>query len=380
MTDEPKKPRKTRERRTFLAPGLAPPDDAAASMVESRFEPQNPTSGDDLMAVWNLPPDAATHGKVKLLRRDFGAMSQTLLGETTVEAYSLPDMAAKWGPGEYIVQLSPSPSKLWNLRKATIRVSPEYAKAEGWSPMARLDTPPPRVASLATYAPLTDPQGPMTPVQVASLVETLLDRMEARRPAPPSQDMAGMFAMFGHFQGIQEAAEARARANMEMFMKMNRGPAVEESPWADVAREVLPSLVPVLGQIAGAIAQRSAPPALPPPLEVEEDPEPEPQEVPAVSLPLSLSERANLAPAVAMLQPWKGNILKVLDAEGPQKGAPQLLPFVPPFLVPRLALLNQLTAKHGLVILSIIDPAFCRPDMKDMLVEMVRLAEPAPKA
>lgn len=382
MTDEPKKKRTPR---VIIPPGASVHDPA---LVPGRFAAANPTCGQDLMAEWDLPPVAATNGRVKVLRKEYGSNMLTLVGEVQVADYSLADVAASWGPGEYVVQLAADPSRLWKTRSAQVRVAPEYAQGCGWSPMAAtpIQVSPPGAQTLRSYSALSDAaqgKGQLAPLDVAAIVEAtaarVAEQMAARFPPvpqAPAQDYSQTFALFNALQSLTEKAVERDRALYMGATKLAMGGGGETS-WAEVVREALPSLVGVVGQIGAAIVGGRAP--QPPMLEdvVDDEPEPQPIQPPEepLAINITLEDRSYLAPAIGMLTPFVDHILNVLETAGVEPAAAELAQYIPRIMAPRLVRLVDLAREHGPDVLAVVSRKFARHDVAQLLEAIARRLE-----
>lgn len=337
------------------------------------FAPSLPTNGADLLGLWELDRSAWSEGRVKLARREYASNQVALVGEFSVEHYDLGAAAANYGPGEYLLTLSPDPLRRWKAHNCKVIVTPAYAIEHGYqaAPAAPAAQAPAPVAQLPTVRDITSLQRaadaiaserPITMRDLGDLMETITTRAVAAalqahpQPAPAAQGMEGIMALWNMLNTVQERAETRI---LGMVERAQGRPAMEAegggSEWAPVIREALPAIQTMFSNL---IPRQPAAPAAPA--------EPAPSmEAPAVQVevPLTSNEIAGLSGAAAMLRPFVGMFLLPLIARNPDDGmiAGELVDYIPEPLVPQLLNLAELTANRGEKCLGIIDSRLATP-------------------
>lgn len=328
-------------------------------MSESgRFLPSLPTTGDDLMGQWSLPKSAWEIAKIKISRMIPGTSRPTICGEVPLQDYRLDTVAANFGPGIYQLVLSKNADGLWNAHTARVDISPEYADANGFT----MTPPPPRpapfqVRDIRTYSDVAarTEQGQISPQDIAAMVETIVERTMARMITPPAPPHNGLQEALSLMSILEKREDEKIERALKLAGFANpRQP--EESGWAGVVREALPTLAQVLGDVVMAFRPnvQSAPDALT--YEPEPEPEPAPME-PPVSINLTPEQQRILAPAVAMLGSFKELLVRTFAGPHPPEAiAKDLGKWIPGPMKPALQCLSGLIDAQGPQVLSMIDP------------------------
>ena len=333
------------------------------------FLPSLPTSGNDLLSLWNLPREAWNGCRLKISRTKPGNFRQLeLIGESTIEDYSMESIAREYGPGDYSLVLNPGPGGMWPAKVAKVPVAAEYARSAGYNPQGV--TSAPRMAdyrSIGETSQALQLGTSFTPAMVAQLVETAATRaaeaaVRAQAPAPQAQGFGGMeqmISMWSMFSKMQETS----LANVLALAGINKGTLPEaaleaETSWPDLIRE----FAPVLKEVAVTVlTPRQAPQAPQAPQAQPRIINPEPQEKP-LSVPLSQDELKFLAPAVGMLRPFVGMILAGMKANpDPATLAPQLADYIPEALAEPMLRLAEYAETRGPEVLNIISPELANP-------------------
>lgn len=117
MSDEAPKKKRTYSKRVIL------PDGRTSPVVVPLAMPMLPTSGADLMALWELPREAWNGTLIKVTRPKYGSQQLELVTETTIEDYSMQSIARNYGPGDYILLLNPGPGGTWKKRESKVPIS-----------------------------------------------------------------------------------------------------------------------------------------------------------------------------------------------------------------------------------------------------------------
>lgn len=135
----------------------------------------------------------------------------------------------------------------------------------------------------------------------------------------------------------------------------------EKDDWPSVIREALP----MLGQIGQGLISRAAPAPAPAPTLSTQEPEE------TVSVPLSQEEITHFAPAVAMLRPFAGMIVTILEkSKRGEDAAPDLAGYIPGRLVPLVIQYAEAAKTRGAEVLALIDPALVTEKGLGCMVEI----------
>jgi hypothetical protein len=337
------------------------------------FAALNPTDGQELMAAWELPPDAWQTTTVKTVRPRPGTRIEDLLESCPLSEWSLEALAARFGPGSYRVFPGPGP---YRTKTATIHVADEYARAQGWG------APPPQtpraVDAVAVRTIQQATQQPTNPLDLLAAMETMMDRREAALIAriAPQQQQNPMDA-FAIFQKGFEAASSFTERGLALAQKMTGHEPAEKEPetWAGVVKMAIPGLLQAFSAMA---AQRPAPAApaapqtsrpaqppaagtLPPPAPQAQPPAEEAMreitpETRAAVEALSPSERDAIAPAVGMFQPYAEKLVPFLGTMPAGMLADNVAGYIGPQLVDSTMALAR-TAERSPAILGMVHPA-----------------------
>lgn len=344
---------------------------------DSIFAPAMPTSGGDLMAMWDLPPVAYEGGRLKVTRRRYPTNEQELIGESTIAEYSMQDLAALHGPGDFYLQLSADPQKLWTVKHAKVSIAAPYAAAAGFSADYR---PPqlPRISearALSATASALDGSRPLTVADLASLMEMMADKTAAAiRAATPSStgqnlgmDTGSMMLLWKSMSDMQR--EAREET-MRLVTTMQNGsspaePGEAEPPsWIGSAMQALPQVLQMFAKPAPAPG--TAPVMAGPAPVIDEDP--------PVEVPLTAQEAGQFDLAKLMLKPFIPNIIQSLDVSPTVAAvATELLDYIPGRLEPQLIKLDQLVTERGPAVLNILSNQLANPRGADLVHQLVSL-------
>lgn len=277
---------------------MAAPVTEGAPQPPERFTPSLPVDGQELMAAWELPPEAWERTSVKTTRFRPGSQQMELLASQTIADWNLEDLARSYGPGTYRVQAGPGP---YRTKNTTITVSREFADQAGFAaaPQNITQPSPHELMAARTFQQATT--GAVDPLQMAAMIQTAVDKALER--VQPKGDSSLDLILKGF-----ELANSLTTRSMETAKNMlGVSPTLEPSArtWADVALELGPSL---LGTLQQAISSnRTAPQAPAPPphanpaaptLSTHQEPQPMKQNLPPIhpaAVPL-LKIMGNYAP------------------------------------------------------------------------------------
>ncbi len=324
------------------------------------FAPAMPTCGNDLIGLWDLPPEAVTQARLKIGRSIPMSQQLELVRDCTVQDYSLESVAHTFGPGEFQLVLNPGPGGAWPGKSARIIVSKDFARECGFSPY--MDPPPapaaPRFSELRSIqesAKAMNEGGAITPQVMAQLLETVADRVAERlRPSAPAADplagMASMVQMMTFMQGIQKSAMDQALLMAGMRNPVAHEPEEEDS-WPSVLREA----IPVLGQIGQGLLSRTAPaPIQAAPIQEQ----PHQVEETQIMVPMNSDEIKHFATVVGMLKPYSAMILTILSkVQRGEDASGDLASFIPARMAPTMIEFADMAEARGAAVLSILDPA-----------------------
>lgn len=244
-------------RRIAAPPAAAPPPLGD----QGQFTAQAPTDGRELMAAWELPPEAFTTESVKTFRPKPGTRIEEIVNSCPIPEWNLDDLAARFGPGTYRVAPGPGP---YRTKTATIHVSDEYARACGWG------APPPQTPKAQELVAARTLQqaaaGPTNPLDLMAMIETIMDRREAALLAkltPQAQQSPGPDAMMAMMMKGFELSTQMIRGSMETAKSLT-APAEPREPatLADVLLQMGPQILATFQQ---AMKTSPAPQAAPPP-------------------------------------------------------------------------------------------------------------------
>lgn len=369
MSAELEPTRETRGKRIVKPPKLRPDIDHTPD--GNAFLGNAATCGNDLLGMWELPAEAMTHAKLKVTRQIYGTKQYELISDQAVRDYDLSAVAQQYGPGEYLLILNPGPRGSWPRRNTKVIVSADYARNAGFDPYPVPE--PPRAAPVAPrFSEIRSVQESgraleqgqtLTPAMLGQLLETLGDRIAARvaPPAPVVDPMANMMMMFKFFQEMNanSVTQALTLAGLKNPAPIPEGP--EETDWLGVVKELAPAAL----EIAKGIFHRPAPveaPAAPREVNPEAAPTQEAPEPMRQEIPMTNEEAAPFAGAVAMLRPFAGIMVRMLDRV--PKGemcADEIAGFIPERLEGQVIDLARYTAERGPAVLGIIDTQLATP-------------------
>lgn len=340
------------------------------------YGPSVPTCGNDLIGLWDLPQEAITQARLKITREVPMSNRQELVGECTVQDYSMEWVAHKYGKGSYEIILNPGPGGMWPGKRAKILVSEAYARECGFTPFEVVTVPPaPRISELRSMketAQVMQQGGAMTPEVLAQLLETAITRTaeRLRPPTPPPDPMASltpMFQMMTFIQTMQKGAvdQALALAGMRAKLEAPEPGDDDDISWPGLFKAALPTL----GQIGQALASRVAPAPV-----QEIAPEPiQPKEQP-VEVPMTQAEIERFAAAVALLKPYAKMIVTIVTkSKNGADAAADLASFIPDRLAPDVVAYAQLAAERGPAVLALLDPGLTTEKGLACIVEIGRI-------
>lgn len=336
-----------------------------------KFQPLNPTCGQDLMGAWALPQEAWDGVRLKICKKKYGAEGTLdLLAETTIEEFDLESIAREFGAQEYTLIMPSDSQKRWGAHTIRINVSAEYARNAGWNAIPQIVEAPRfsnyravREASNAVQNPGTQP---FTPDMLASLIETVVDRVAARlQPQPtaivqdPMAQFAGMFKVFDMIQGQTQNAVKQALEIAGMKTPAILGGESEGTSWP----EVIMAALPTVAEAAKVIFARPDPrpeqqPYYPPqPLAIPVPPPTKEVGPMQIQVPITEEEAKSFSGAIALLRPFKGHIVSMLaKVENGDEIAKELARFIPEALEGDIIRLANIAGDRGEKVLAIISP------------------------
>lgn len=356
----------------------APPSTTPVMSDSGGFAGSNPVDGQELMAAWELPPDAWQTTTVKTVRPRPGTRIEEIVNSCPLPEWNLDDLAARFGPGTYRVAPGPGP---YRTKTATIHVSDEYARACGWGA-----APPaaPKAQELVAARTLQQAAaGPTNPLDLMAMIETMMDRREAALLArlTPQQQGGGPEAMMAMMMKGFELSTQMIRGSMETARTLTT-PAEPREPatLADVLLQMGPQILGTIQQAMATAPARQAPPVphrpAPPPTAgtlppatpaPAAPPEPEPtmrnisEETRAAVGTLTEQENQAIAPAVGMFEPYAGRLVPFLGTTHPSILAAQVAGYIGPEMVDSVQAL-AVVAETRPAILGLIHDRLASPE------------------
>lgn len=321
---------------------------------EGSFAPIMPTNSRDILAVWALPVQALREGRLKITRNQYATNVKELIRECSVEDYDLKSIARDFGPGDYFLYLSPSPQRTWGMHNCKISVAPEYAESAGYQ-MYPIETRPRVVdtAQLSQVATAMQSDKPLTVGDMTLLIKTVVDEVRRSEPQPSAPVVPmGMSEMMGLWESlgkIQREAEDRA---LRLTRRLEPEPRND-----DEGDSITGMLMKALPAFLTAFTPRPQP-AQAPPVVLNPSPDPPQEEPPmTISVPLTQEEASRFSSGIAMLRPFAGTIVAMMERTTDDAAiAQELASYVPGRLEEQLIDLASLVDERGNAVLGIIDP------------------------
>ena len=340
---------------------------------ERGFMPGQPTNGADLMALWDLPQSAYDSGRLKVSRKKYMTSELEIVGESTISGYSMRQISHDFGPGDFYLNLSADPGRLWGLHNCKVIIAPEYAAANGFQVYAHERNPEPvgmsRVSdanALSATAMALSGEQPVTVRDLAALVEMVSDRTAdaiARKMPAGAPPMSGdPMQFFGAVMTMQSNMEERAFKMAERFAGVRSEPA--EAPESSFMGD----LMKVVPAILAAFAPKTPPPNVQPMRPALQDGgyQPEvadpaapaaPEARPAVQVPMTQAEIDGFAMTIGMLNPYIGHVVQAIAGDADlTPAAAELADFIPPKLEDQVKDLDKLVNERGPAVLAILAP------------------------
>lgn len=326
----------------------------------------NPATGDDVAAAWGLGALEARSTSIQILRLRIGTRQWELIQRCPLPDYNLGRVAGDFGPGTYCVKLAPGcPAHLRN-KNATINVSEELARENGWGKVEAPAAPqaPDVYALQAARTAQNALQRGVDPLDLATMIQTAVDRaLQARGPAAvppdPMAQMQQMESMFSMMARLEKSVAARFGHKTEED--------VPEQPWY---MGLLQAATPVLGAIAANLtAPRAAAVPQPPPQNPGVPTLPPPQAA-APEAPVyqySEADKAILSPAAATLRPFLPHLANLDKGQPASQLADELAPWIPPSLYGAVVRLSELAQQDTAALAGVIGSNLATERWRDVI-------------
>jgi hypothetical protein len=237
-----------------------------------------PTTAEELMAAWELPPEAWERTTVKTTRFIRGTQQMELLSSCPLPEWSMDDLARTFGPGTFRIQAGPGP---YRTKNTTLTISRNYADAAGFAAAPAYIPTPLEQQAAQTFKQAT--QGPVDPINLAAMIQTAVEN--ALQRTQPKQETSALELVM---KGFEMALTMTGRAS-EVAKTMAAPVEAAAKGWPDLISEVAPSLLATLQTAITAQRQPPLPaqaqpaqvqrPTLPPPA-LGAPPMPNPQTFP----------------------------------------------------------------------------------------------------
>jgi len=302
---QPKAPREKRQIKTQAMPGM------------QTFLPSMPVNGNDLIGSWSLPNEAITGAALKISRPvPMDAKRYQVLRVVTVREYQLSAIARDFGPGDYTLTLSPGPGGAWGAKHASISVSDDYAAECGFQALMPepVMPPAPRFSDMRVMretAQTLNTGGQFTPEMFFSALEVFGEKLATRLAPPPApvQPFLDPMMIIKMLDDSRNSGIQLARDLMQGNLPSGKDED-EDGGWPGVIRDIAPTIAPALAGLVQAFMGNRQPvqPAAP----VEVNPVAIQQEQKTMEIPITADEQKELAPAVALLQPYAARIIGML--------------------------------------------------------------------
>lgn len=356
----------SRTRRAAVIPdgaGIIPGEVIPAPRNDAgKFAAEYPTDGRELVALWDLPGDAFTSQSVKLARCIPGSQQTELLRTMPISNYNMEDLAGEFGPGRY--QLKPGPG-LYSHKLCTLNISTEFARSNGWQ-----DMPPAPIQRQQGASDMwmreqmaRSTQGPMNPVDMATLIELAVSKAVAQRAPVQENPVAPIMSGFELAMQMMEKARSFVNPVQEVIK--------EPASIGDALIGSLPSILDTLRMGITAFAANTAPKPEPAPAPAHHSvkviaapasmPEPEPkieETMPEHHFPqLDQPTIDAITPIVSVLKEFAPKLVSFLVMPVPASTlGSQLSGMIGPDLEASTVALAEVVAVHGPGILGEIHP------------------------
>lgn len=359
----PKAPREKRQIKTQAVPGM------------QTFLPSMPVNGNDLIGQWNLPNEAITGAALKIARPvPMDAKKYQVLRVVTVRDYQLSSIARDFGPGDYILTLSPGPGGAWGSKHASINVSEDYAAECGFMalmPEPVMPPPPPRFSDMRVMretAQTLNTGGTFTPEMFFSALEVFGEKLATRLAPPPAP-----VQQFDPMMIIKMLDDSR-NSGIQLARDLMQGNLPgkdedEDTGWPGVIREIAPHIAPALAGLATAFMGNRQPVQTQPAAPVEVNPAMVQQEQKKMEIPLTADEQRELAPAVALLQPYASRIVGMLA--GVTSGfeiSEGLAGYIGPDMEATMIKFAEIAEQRGPSVLALIHPGLASQKGHECLI------------
>lgn len=346
-----------------------------APQPPERFTPAMPTTAEELMAAWELPPEAWERTTVKTTRFIRGTQQMELLSSCPLPEWSLDDMARTYGPGTYRIQAGPGP---YRTKNTTVTVSREYADAAGFAAAPQYIPAPSPIEQQAARTFQQATQAGVDPVSLAAMIQTAVDNA-LQRVNPRKDEGSSLDLILKGFE-LANNLTTRSMETAKNMLGMGAG-AAEPTPtsWAEVALQLGPTL---LGTLQTAIMQsRQTPPPAPAPAAA---PAPAPQR-PTLPPPAEGAHAmpghpafppapAEAAPILNIMRNYGPVLRGHLESEThPNELAAQLSGLIGPDLDPAILAAADHAKEHGPEFLGNAAPYLATPKAAAVLIAWAEL-------
>ena len=335
--------------------------------------PACPTTAQELVNSWEVSPaDVESHG-VLIFRQIMGTDTRELLARVPMTQYQLSEIAAKHGSGTYYIK---GTAGRYERKAGKFSVSSDYAASCGYGRLPE----PPKPADVQAVRTLERAAsgGSVDPVDLAAAIQRASEETTRRilesygihgnpgtaPQGPTFQGMESQFQQVEKMYGFMERMEQRAMESVER--RMGIAPTVKDetdpNSWAGILSALAPVVLPFAQQLLSrAPIQAHQPVAAAQPVQPAEQ-----HSIPAgdnmlrIDVPQEILDR--IAPAVAMLKPFKAMLLNM---DRPDKAiadtADMLGGFIPPACYDAILALAEQAKTTGPEIMRVIGPEFVTP-------------------
>jgi hypothetical protein len=329
-----------------------------------------PTTAEELMAAWELPPEAWERTTVKTTRFIRGTQQMELLSSCPLPEWSMDDLARTYGPGTYRIQAGPGP---YRTKNTTLTISREYADAAGFAAAPQYQPPPSPLEQQAARTFQQATQGPVDPINLAAMIQTAVDN--ALQRAQPRQNETGSLDLI--LKGFELANSLTVKSMETAKTMLGVNPTnLEPTPttWAEVALQLGPTLLGTLQAAIAAPRPQSTPanmgnpstivntpqkPTLPPP--GVQDMTPPPHHFPPAP-PATV-------PILNIMRAYGPMLRGHLDGPStPEQLAEQLAGLLGPDLDPAIIAAGEYAREHGPEFLGNATPYLANPKAAAVLI------------
>jgi hypothetical protein len=315
-----------------------------------------------------------------------------LVAESNIAGYSMQMIAHDFGPGEYFLNLSADPQKLWGLKNCKVIIAPEYASSNGFQVYPVQRQPEPAMSRVseanALQATASALQGdkPVTIRDLAGLVEMVADRTaeaitRRSQQAPPMTGDPMQF--FGAVLQMQTTMEDRAVRMAERLSGLKvPEPEEKEDSFAGGLMKLVPAILQAFAPKPAAPTQNIQPAAT-----IQEAPSIPPMANPntanlereVVQVPMTQVEIDQFGTAIAMFQPYLPHVISRIGGEGDLTPvAEELVDYIPPKIEEQLINLDKLVTERGQLCLAILSPDLATHRGADLIHKIALiLSQPA---